>query len=59
MLRRGVFHDVLFAQNGEAAHFAVVLAYRQRELQVVEDSAMDAVVQRVRESNVAAAAICK
>ena len=59
VLRRGVFHDVLLAQNGEAAHLAVVLADRQRELQVVEDRAMDAVVQRVRESNVAAAAICK
>ena len=59
VLRRGVLHDVLLAQNGEPAHFAVVLADRQRELQVVEDRAMNAVVQRVRESNVAPAAICK
>ena len=59
VLRRGVLHDVLLAQNGEPAHFAVVLADRQRELQVVEDRAMHAVVQRVRESNVAPAAVCK
>ena len=59
VLRHGVFHNVLLAQHCEAAYLAMVLANRQRELQVVKDRAMHAVVQRMREPYIATTAICK
>jgi hypothetical protein len=52
-----VFDNVVLAQDGLTADLAVVLADRQRELGIVEDGAVNAVVERVRKTEVAAAAV--
>ena len=59
VLGQRVLHNVVLAQDRQAADLAVVLADGQRELRVVEDGAVEAVVQRVGEPGVAAAAVCE
>ncbi len=57
MLVHGMLYDVVLPEHRAAAHLAVVLADRQRELGVVKDGAVEAVVERVSKSEVASAAV--
>ena len=57
MLAEGVLDDVVLTEDGQAADLAVVFADGQRELGVVEHGAVKAVVEWVREPQVAPAAI--
>lgn len=57
VLLRGMLHNVVLAQHRLAAHLAVVLADREAHRGIVEDGAVGAIVQRVLELQVAAAAV--
>ena len=58
VFRRGVLHNVLFAQHGNAANFAVEFPDRQRKMGVVEHCAMKSVVKWMRKSHIATATTC-
>jgi len=52
-----MFHDVLLAQHGYAAYFAMILANRQAKAGIVEHGTMRAIVEWMFEAQVAAATI--
>ena len=57
VLAEGVLDDVVLAEDCQAADLAVVFADGQAELGVVEHGAVEAVVERVAEAEVAPAAV--
>lgn len=57
VLLRRMLHDVVLAQHRLAAHLAVILAYGEAHRWIVEDRAVCAIVQRMFELQVAAAAV--
>jgi hypothetical protein len=53
----GVFHDIVLAEHGDAANLAVILAYREAKAGIVKHRAVGAIVKRMFEAEVAAAAV--
>ena len=54
-----VLDDVFSAKKAEAADFAEIFAHRHRVPRVVENRAVESVVKRMLETNVAASTSCK